>query len=252
MKGCLKWVGIAVLIVVAVPVIIDLIVGTGEGATAEDGSTDSGNSTSERPKEPDQQPNEFTLATDPPSVPVSLQWSGERAVETTPFTIDIPHGVTVQYGIRENLNKWLRSASGTFTAPNAGETVSIWIDRYSESEVQEIRAEREAARVARERAAEAERRARELERVRDRLDDARAEVLITCEDLVKRSLKAPSTAKFGNIWNGRSSYRVSPSSGTSVYTATVDAQNGFGAMIRNTFSCTYDLDSNVVRLVSLE
>lgn len=54
---------------------------------------------------------------------------------------------------------------------------------------------------------------------------------IACENAVKNSLKAPSTAKFtGTQASGSgNSYRV---------TGAVDAENSFGAALRNTFACS--------------
>jgi hypothetical protein len=50
-----------------------------------------------------------------------------------------------------------------------------------------------------------------------------------CKDWVKEQLKAPSTAEFENV----------SSTGSDPYTVTgdVDAQNGFGAQIRTTWTC---------------
>lgn len=50
-----------------------------------------------------------------------------------------------------------------------------------------------------------------------------------CEELVKQQLKAPSTAEFNSSASG---------DGTWTVVGTVDAQNGFGAMIRSEFGCT--------------
>lgn len=54
---------------------------------------------------------------------------------------------------------------------------------------------------------------------------------IACQDLVSKRLKSPSTAKFG----GEDESLVS---GTWTATGTVDSQNGFGAMIRGSYTCT--------------
>lgn len=60
-----------------------------------------------------------------------------------------------------------------------------------------------------------------------------------CKDFVKDRLKAPSTATFRNFYQddgevsatgfGDGPYRI---------VSTVDSENGFGAKIRSTFSCT--------------
>lgn len=54
---------------------------------------------------------------------------------------------------------------------------------------------------------------------------------IACHDLVSKQLKAPSTAKFGNE-------SESQSGGTWTARGTVDSQNGFGAMIRGSYTCS--------------
>ena len=64
----------------------------------------------------------------------------------------------------------------------------------------------------------------------------------TCQDLVRDNLKAPSTASFSDM----------DTSATGVTIAGhVDAQNSFGAMIRNSFVCTVDLDTHTVTLLKL-
>ena len=77
------------------------------------------------------------------------------------------------------------------------------------------------------------------------LEDKKIGVEVTCEGLVKKALKAPATAKFPNETK---SYRINSSTNTSTYTAYVDAENGFGALIRNQFSCKYTLATNEVSL----
>ncbi len=61
-----------------------------------------------------------------------------------------------------------------------------------------------------------------------------AEAMTMCEQWIERRLKAPSTAKFSHVWDTSISgsndgpYRID---------GFVDAQNGFGAMIRTQYSC---------------
>lgn len=65
-------------------------------------------------------------------------------------------------------------------------------------------------------------------------DEIRADVAAICRNQVSRSLKAPSTAKFRDsrvqaVGTGVGlAYRI---------TGSVDAENSFGAMIRNTYEC---------------
>lgn len=56
--------------------------------------------------------------------------------------------------------------------------------------------------------------------------------LVACQDFVQSKLKAPSTAKF------QAASTVKVSAGVWAVTGTVDAQNGFGALIRNSYKCT--------------
>ncbi|WP_426319948.1 hypothetical protein [Microbacterium sp. E-13] len=55
------------------------------------------------------------------------------------------------------------------------------------------------------------------------------EAIAQCEARIKDMLKAPSTAEFHSDAAGNGTWTV---------TGTVDAENGFGAMIRNDFECT--------------
>jgi hypothetical protein len=65
-----------------------------------------------------------------------------------------------------------------------------------------------------------------------------------CEDFVKDRLKAPSTAEFETSVTGFGpEYTV---------TGTVDAENSFGARLRNQFTCTVRGDGETWKLVSLE
>ena len=52
-----------------------------------------------------------------------------------------------------------------------------------------------------------------------------------CEDAVRDALKAPSTAEFADSSSSRSG-------STWTVTGAVDAENSFGAMLRNTFECS--------------
>lgn len=59
-----------------------------------------------------------------------------------------------------------------------------------------------------------------------------------CEEYVTAKLKAPASADFGDaslLDHGAGRYTV---------TGSVDAQNSFGAMIRNRYSCELQVDGN--------
>lgn len=62
-----------------------------------------------------------------------------------------------------------------------------------------------------------------------------------CEDAVKNQLKAPATAGF--------EWLTETAKGTLTYEliGSVDAENGFGALIRTQFSCTATLTGDTVR-----
>ena len=65
-----------------------------------------------------------------------------------------------------------------------------------------------------------------------KMETQKAEVIVFCKEVVKRGLKAPSTAKFPFLPN---TIRVDPD--TYEVNSYVDAQNGFGAMIRTNYTC---------------
>ena len=75
--------------------------------------------------------------------------------------------------------------------------------------------------------------------------DLEFEAFEICKDFVKRRLKAPSTAKFRNFFEEDGEVRVT-GSGNGPYTvmSTVDAQNAFGAPLRNNFICTVTLSGS--------
>lgn len=73
-------------------------------------------------------------------------------------------------------------------------------------------------------------------------DDKQAAAQVACEDLVRKNLKAPSTASFSNE-------TTEGSSGKYTINGDVDAQNSFGAMIRNHFVC--DADGSTAELRSM-
>ena len=76
------------------------------------------------------------------------------------------------------------------------------------------------------------------------------EAYTVCQQFVEDSLKAPSTAEFGGPYS-----RVTTHNGGGEYTVRtyVDAENGFGAMIRNDFTCVVQHSSgDRYRLISLD
>lgn len=76
------------------------------------------------------------------------------------------------------------------------------------------------------------------------------EAYVICQQFVEDRLKAPSTAEFGGPYS-----QVTTHNGGGEYTVDtyVDAENSFGAMIRNDFVCTVQHTSgDTYRLVSLD
>jgi len=68
--------------------------------------------------------------------------------------------------------------------------------------------------------------------------DSTAQLVATCREGVKARLKAPSTAQFSEeSAAGMSETRWKVS-------GVIDAQNGFGAMLRKRFSCQADRDGS--------
>lgn len=75
--------------------------------------------------------------------------------------------------------------------------------------------------------------------------DQSAYVKVACRDWVKERLKSPASAEFSDESverDGDDGYVVS---------GAVDSQNGFGAMIRNTYTCEATHSGETTRLVSL-
>lgn len=64
-------------------------------------------------------------------------------------------------------------------------------------------------------------------------DDYQFTVMVVCENLVKKNLKSPASMKVPHPKPSP----VQVSSGVWRYTFPVDAQNGFGALIRSTWRC---------------
>jgi len=67
--------------------------------------------------------------------------------------------------------------------------------------------------------------------------DAKVEAYLICEDAIKTQLRAPSTAEFQSIFAGRFD-NVVQANQRYYFESYVDAQNGFGAMIRTNFECS--------------
>ncbi len=61
---------------------------------------------------------------------------------------------------------------------------------------------------------------------------------VMCQDFVKKRLRAPGTAKFPGMFEETSSQATTALGSNSFRVRSwVDAQNGFGALIRNDYVC---------------
>jgi hypothetical protein len=69
----------------------------------------------------------------------------------------------------------------------------------------------------------------------------------TCQEFVKKRLRAPSTAKFSEV----RAWQVKDKPGHWSAAGQVDAHNAFGAMIRNPFGCDMRLDGDNWHLLNL-
>ena len=164
------------------------------------------------------------IVTDPIGLTVELgdhEDFRERTVEETPFEVKLEAGEEVTYTVWGG--ETTRRVTGTLTAPEIdGQTVSIWVDRKTIAEMN-----------------------------LPKLEEAKIDVSVTCKQLVEDNLLAPSTAKFGGGFNEVGGYQINSEEGVALYKAYVDAQNGFGAMIRNDFACQYTLSTDMVELLYL-
>lgn len=81
-------------------------------------------------------------------------------------------------------------------------------------------------------------------------DASRAAALTMCRQYVRERLKAPSTATFAGIGESTVNEYSGQEWGVRSH---VDAQNGFGAMLRSTFDCTVKFEGDGQwRLVDLK
>ena len=160
---------------------------------------------------------------------------GSELKGTTPVTVELRNGENVDYQLVADRVLY-KPFKGTLNVTK-NENISVWIDRLSAEEM-------EARKVAAEIAAQQELR-KENEEI---LLNKELEVKRLCESIVKDNLRAPSTAKFAGFFSGGWDYRYNSASGTATFTSYVDSQNGFGAMLRSQFGCSYNLETNTVTL----
>lgn len=86
-------------------------------------------------------------------------------------------------------------------------------------------------------------------RAQDRAQEqVKATAAVNCEHMVKKVLKAPSTADFASLWEqsiGESR------DGTWHVAGHVDAQNSFGAKLRSTYTCKMQISGDAVTVKEL-
>ena len=73
-----------------------------------------------------------------------------------------------------------------------------------------------------------------------------SDALTYCEKNVKEKLKAPSTAKFH--WDQPVATLIQDQA--YIVSGTVDAENGFGAMLRSSISCSVSLNGTMIDVTS--
>jgi hypothetical protein len=80
----------------------------------------------------------------------------------------------------------------------------------------------------------------------------RADPLVTaCRDAVTAQLKAPATAKWPGAEQTRTDHDARSVSYT-VVTGAVDAENGFGSLVRTRFECVFNSDGTLRRAALLD
>ena len=82
---------------------------------------------------------------------------------------------------------------------------------------------------------------------------SKASASVYCEQAVKNRLRAPKTAEFAGSWLTKTEFVKDLGGGKFEMRSYVDAQNGFGAMVRNNFVCEIHFTSrDANRIVKLD
>ena len=149
----------------------------------------------------------------------------------TPLTVQVNKGEVLDYKLvaKEADAEFdqYEPYSGAFL-PTKDKALSVWLERTSAEE----------------------QRARRRERSSEFFVSAKGTIGTTCQALVLRSLKSPSTAKFPpTLYATGYSYDVDQ--GTASFVSYVDAQNAFGATIRSSFKCDYERSADEVKLITI-
>lgn len=74
----------------------------------------------------------------------------------------------------------------------------------------------------------------------------------SCKSLIKKNLKAPSTAEFPGFFHQDEWTYGFTENGNLIIQSWVDSQNGFGAMIRSTFQIEVDFTTDTMRIIYLQ
>jgi len=89
------------------------------------------------------------------------------------------------------------------------------------------------------------------QQTRERLEGSVEGAAIACQTFVKQQLKAPATAKFPNPYTPGTHVMHALPNGVFQISSHVDAQNSFGALIRNTWDCEVRLVAGSYRLTAV-
>jgi hypothetical protein len=73
-------------------------------------------------------------------------------------------------------------------------------------------------------------------------------IMSQCEKLVTENLKSPSSAKFAGFLEKLDAQVSTQGNGDRLYKGYVDSQNGFGAMLRTQFECSYTASDDTLRV----
>ena len=137
MRTLVKWLRrlLASLAVLILAIIALTIVTSLTSKASHDSSEDATHV--EAGSEPNASPNSFRVETKPTSLEVHVSYRDKDDRDysfTTPADLDVPVGTEIRYQIDEDIDHGLKAAEGTFLAPKAGETASIYVAQMTANE----------------------------------------------------------------------------------------------------------------------
>lgn len=174
---------------------------------------------------------EVMISSDPPGALVYIAENKEM-FQVTPATFTLPKNQDVPYRVKAvedhpDYDEY-KMFEGVLHASEST-TISVWLERTTKNE-------------------------QELQKVLfvgNRILEVGPRIPSACNDLVKQSLIAPSTARFPG-WLEQPEPESHAELGTVTYDSWVDAQNAFGAMLRTYFTCTYTVVEDMLRVTSIK